>query len=270
MRVIFLFNLLMMLSLAVTAKADNMSVTANPYTPIIVRNIFSLVPMPTNPPPDVKPLDPPSKITPNGIMSLFGQLQVLFKVAQPAKPGKPAQDQSYVMSEGERQDDIEVTKIDEQAGMITFNNHGVIQELPLTAAPNLSTPAAPAPQFGGGGRGFIPPAGPLGFRGGLPREGQNPTAGNPSTGNNFSNPSSSAASLGYGAANNNGYNNSQSSESLSPEAQAILMEKSRIDTQDLVNQGQMPPLPPTAITPPEATGVGGQPLVTPPIPTSSE
>ena len=45
---------------------------------------------------------------PNGIMSIFGQLQVLFKVAIPAKAEQPAKDESYILSEGQRQDEIEV------------------------------------------------------------------------------------------------------------------------------------------------------------------
>jgi len=234
--------------------------SANPYVPIVERNIFNLVPMPSTDPADAKPVDPPPKITPNGIMSLFGQVQVLFKVAEPGKAGKPAEDQSYVMSEGERQDDIEVTKIDALASIITFNNHGVIQELPLSNVPDVSTPdAAPT---GGPGFGRRP-----GFPGGGPRFGGGRNPGNPSTGNNPSyggNPNTSATP-NSGTANvggNNGYNpQSQSQNDLSPEALALLMEKNRIDTQDLVNQGLMPPLPPTPITPADAKGVGGVPLV---------
>jgi hypothetical protein len=90
----------------------------NPYAPIVVRNIFGL-----NPPPPVDaapPGDPPPKITLNGIMSIFDhQLQVLFKVAGTAKPGQPAKDESYILSEGQRQDEIEVTHIDEKASSTT-------------------------------------------------------------------------------------------------------------------------------------------------------
>src|ERR1700743_259422 len=117
----FLFFLL--LSFYLEIHAANLPFTDNPYITIIDRNIFSLVAIPTNPPADAKPIDPPPKITPNGIMSLFGQLQVLFKVAISAKPGQPPKDQSYVLSVGERQDEIEVTKIDENNNLITFNNH---------------------------------------------------------------------------------------------------------------------------------------------------
>jgi len=113
--------------------------SANPYAPIVTRNVFALVPIPVNTGPEV-PADPPPKITPNGIMTIFGKLQVLFKVSENL-PGQPPKDDSFVMSEGDRQDDIEVQKIDEKAAVITFNNHGVVQELPLVA----TTAAIPSP-----------------------------------------------------------------------------------------------------------------------------
>ena len=114
-------------------RADDGVLPNNPYAPIVVRNIFGLNPVPTN---DVNatPAEPPPKITPNGIMSIFGKWQVLFKVAGTPKPGQPAKDESYILSEGQRQDEIEVIQIDEKANLVTFNNHGTVQELPLVKA----------------------------------------------------------------------------------------------------------------------------------------
>lgn len=251
---------------SITARADDLAMSGNPYDSIVARNIFSLVPMPTNDPADQKPPDPPAKITPNGIMSLFGQLQVLFKVATPPKPGQPPQDQSYVMSEGDRQDGIAVTKIDEQAGMITFDNHGVIQTLALTTASDTST--SPAPADGSGGHGFMPPGRRFGGRMGQahnfdnPSDGGSPGSYSSSSGNNPSaNPMSASETPSYG-----GNNGSSQANQLSPEAQALLIEQNRIDTQDEVNQGKAPPLPPTPITPAEATGSGGVPLIIPSVP----
>ncbi|HZI32155.1 MAG TPA: hypothetical protein VFF11_07425, partial [Candidatus Binatia bacterium] len=123
----------------------------NPYQEIVTRNVFGLVPIPTGPPPDTTPSAPLPKITPNGIMSIFGKLQVLFKVAEPGKPGN--QEESYMMSVGDRQDDIEVQKIDEQSATITFNNHGTIQELALVAG---KASAGAAPPTGPGVPGRIP------------------------------------------------------------------------------------------------------------------
>ena len=59
----------------------------------------------------------------------------MIKVAPPAKPGPPAKDEMYILSEGQRQDDIEVIKIDEKKSLVTFNNHGFTQELPWPTRP---------------------------------------------------------------------------------------------------------------------------------------
>jgi hypothetical protein len=123
---------------------------ANPYAAIVERNVFGL-----NPPKPVDiaphaPSTPPPKIKVNGIMGYFGHWRVLFKVAVPPEQGKPAKEDSYVLSEGQRQDDVEVTRIDEKSGVITFNNHGTVQEIPLADTPKTSAPpprmaAIPAP-----------------------------------------------------------------------------------------------------------------------------
>jgi hypothetical protein len=134
----------------------------NPYTTIADRNIFGLNP----PAPPVPPEDPEKslpKITPTGIQSVFGQSQVLFKVSAAPKPGPPVKDEFYILSQGQRQDDIEVIKIDETKGLVTFDNHGTTQELPLANAPATGAPAgsphspitmnpafAPGPRGGGG------------------------------------------------------------------------------------------------------------------------
>ena len=130
------------LLLSAGARADNVVVASadNPYTPIVTRNIFGLNPVQ----PDEPVGDPPPKITLNGIMSISGHFQALFKVAGTGKPGQPAKDQSYILSEGQRQDDIEVTHINDQASLVTFNNHGTVQEIPLANAPAVAT-GAPGP-----------------------------------------------------------------------------------------------------------------------------
>src|SRR5271154_4980523 len=136
------------MALSTSLRADDIS---NPYAQVVARNIFGLTP-PVAVDENATPIEPPVKITPNGIMSIFGQLQVLFKVA-----GKPPGQDAYTLSEGERQDDIEVTKIDEKAGIVTFNNRGIVQVLPpVPATPSSS--AAPIASFrnaaiGGGNSG---------------------------------------------------------------------------------------------------------------------
>lgn len=171
------------LLLTADLRADDVVLPGNPYALVVARNIFGL-----NPPVVVDPnaivVEPPVKIVPNGIMSIFGQLQVLFKV--PAKPG--GKDASYILIEGQRQDEIEVVKINEKAGIVTFNNHGIVQELPLVVTPPSSTPVAttapggiPVPGIASGGAaggntgGNNPFNNRLGGRGG--RNGNNPGGG---------------------------------------------------------------------------------------------
>jgi hypothetical protein len=135
--------------LSVRAEQEQ-TASGNPYTGIVERNVFALVPIPTNSPEPPTPVDPPVKITVNGIMNIFGQLEVIFKAGVPARGKDPAHDQSYEMTEKERQDDIEVVKIDDKASIVTFNNHGIEQEIPLADAPNVTAPAG-GPGNGGGG-----------------------------------------------------------------------------------------------------------------------
>ena len=154
---------------AVKAPAGNPP-SDNPYATIAVRNIFGL-----NPPAPPVPVDSPEKslpkITPTGIMGVFGHSQVLFKVTPVAKGGPPPKDEFYILSEGQRQDDITVVKIDERNSLVTFDNHGFQQEMPLAAASGGGAGAAswsggggvinnPGMAVGAGGGG---PGGPAGF-----------------------------------------------------------------------------------------------------------
>ena len=225
------FVLLLAVSFTVWAD-DSAALMDNPYTPVVTRNLFGLVPIPiATPDADSKPKDPPPKILPNGIMKMSGQLQVLFKVSVPAKQGQPQHDQSYIMSEGERQDEITVVKIDDQASTITFDNHGVVQDLPLTAAANVS---APAPAPGAAPAGSAPPQMPspanrpgLANNPALQRrltqtQGQN---GNPA---NFG-AANNAAGLTAGANSNPHIYNpaAEMGQQLSPEDQAARIELNR-------------------------------------------
>src|SRR6516164_7754408 len=109
----------------------------NPYGPIAERNIFGLnPPQPQN----MQTIEPPSKITLNGITTIFGSAQALFYVDIPPRPPMPATQKSFILSEGQRQDDIEVTRIDLNKSVVTFNNHGMVQQIPLVKAGPISTP----------------------------------------------------------------------------------------------------------------------------------
>src|ERR1700722_6082263 len=102
-----------MLALNASLRADDVLLPGNPYAPIVARNVFALIPVPVVDP-NAAPPETPLKITPNGIMSIFGNLQVLFKGT--GKPG--GKEDSYILMEGQGQDNIEVTKIDEKDGVV--------------------------------------------------------------------------------------------------------------------------------------------------------
>lgn len=120
---------------------------AGPYALIVTRNVFGLIP-PTrhDTEPAAETPDNLPKITPNGITTLFGQPEVLFKTSGGGQTGHPAKDNYYILTEGEVQDDIEVTHVDAKAGIVTFKNHNVVQTLPLGGIP---APTPPAPRFVG-------------------------------------------------------------------------------------------------------------------------
>ena len=248
-------GLLAALGVVAAAHAEVAPLADNPYAAIVSRNAFGLVPIPTNPPVDPTPKVAPPKITPNGIMDIFGNLQALFKAPLPAKPGQPPHDESYVLSVGESQDDIEVTKIDKVAGTITFNNHGEVQELPLVTGVATSS-AAPA---GGGGAAA---GGPMGGRptggGGPGNAGMPfPAAGGAANNYNPNPPQGNAGAAGnpmsgggpsFGAAQNGAVpnSNSQSQEPLSPENQILLLEAQRMKAKAENNPmaAILPPLSP--------------------------
>ncbi len=264
----FFGKLILLLALAITVavvRADELAMSGNPYATIAERNVFALVPIPTNAPVDnTPPADPPPKITPNGIMSLFGKLQVLFKVAVAGKAGQPAKDLSYVLGEGERQDEIEVIAIDGKKGIITFNNHGTVQELALVDAPKQSVPAPTGGGvggvFGGAVGGGVPaPAAANGITALLGRGGRGRGAVGGANPTDASSPTPGLATAG-------GINPQTKEEQLSPEAQVIMIEANRLATQEAVDQGKMPPLPPTMLTPADATGHNGSPLIVSPEP----
>ena len=166
--------------------AGNLVWAGNPYTPIVTRNVFGLNPVTVEAPPG----DPPPKITLNGIMSISGHLQALFKVADPGKPGQQPKSQSYILSEGQLKDDIEVTRIDEKASMVTFNNHGVVQEIPMTSG-TASSSSGPGSGSQGSKGNFSSVAGGAGGNGGsagsFGRGAGNQSRGAGNGGNNYNN-----------------------------------------------------------------------------------
>lgn len=123
------------LGLCLNAQAD--ASTENPYTPIINRNAFALNPLVepkvANDAADAEPSLP--KITVQGFMNLLGKPGVLFKISLPAGAGQPATEIPCVLAEGEQQNDVKLIRFNKHAMIVIFNNHGIIQEIPLTDSP---------------------------------------------------------------------------------------------------------------------------------------
>lgn len=147
------------LAIIYTSEGPAPSDTAgNKYHAIVDRNVFGLkAPAPPPDPEANKP--PPPKITPTGITTILGNKRALFKVQLPAKPPEPAKEQSFILTEGQREGQIEVLEIDEKLGSIKFNNFGTVVTLTLekdgAKLPNTPPPAVPPP---GAPPGFPPPA----------------------------------------------------------------------------------------------------------------
>ncbi len=241
-----------------TAAAVSSRNPGNPYTSIVTRNVFGLNPITpyTPPPPPQGP--PPPKITLTGITTIFGSPQALFKVAGVVRDGRP-QDESYIFTEGEEQDEVKVTKIDVPKQIVTFENHGQEQTIPLTdgvasSGPAPSAPAWPGqngprfhrfPRFGGGNSGFQPQ-----------------TFGQPQSYNN----------------SYNNQNNNQNNGQYNPSSQAVNAGLSGEDEAALLAaqhaQLQQQGNPMSAIMPPtpfdKEAGVGPEPGVEPPASDSAQ
>ena len=145
----------------------------SPYQGIVDRNVFDLKPPPA-PGSDEPPPPPPPKITLSGITTILGARQVIMKAQLPPKPPEPAREKSYLLSEGDSEDDITVLAIDVDAGTVKVNNHGVLEtldivkngtKLPSAAAGNPGAP--PMPTFPGTAPG-APPFPPLPAPGAAP------------------------------------------------------------------------------------------------------
>ncbi len=192
------------LALCAISRANSLP-PGNPYGSIVKRNVFGLNPVPVVDPNVAPPGPPPPKITLTGITTIFGPAEALFKVAGVKREGKPPQDESYIFTEGESQDNVEVTAIDTVKNVVTFNNNGVVQQIPLTAgvasagsAPAGPTFTSPRPfgrPFGRPGMGGPGGQSPGNFPGGFQRP-----FGNGNQGQNNS----------PGQFNNNNYNSARS------------------------------------------------------------
>jgi hypothetical protein len=223
----------------------------NPYQGIVDRNVFGLKapPAPVDPTELNKPQPP--KITLTGITTILGNKRVLFKIQQPARPPEPAKEQSFIMTEGQREGQIEVMEIDVKAGAIKFNNYGSVMTLTMekdgAKLPNTPPAAAGAPPTAVGFApqpGQQPNPGVTGFGGGAPGFKSIPerTVRSPGANNN-NNP---GLSTGYPAGA--GIVQQQQQPQYSPEEATLMME---VERQRLKNRGDglADLMPPTELTP---------------------
>jgi hypothetical protein len=163
-------GLIASVALAATAQALVPEISRNPYEAIPTRNVFSLKD-PTILPPVTNQPAQHSKITLTGITTILGSKKALMTAQLPARPPEPAKLESYMLTEGQRDGDIEVITIDEKAGTVQVRNAGNIETLDfvnngakLTAAPaSLPMPGGPAP-MGMPGPTPMGPGGGVGMR----------------------------------------------------------------------------------------------------------
>jgi hypothetical protein len=126
----------------------------NQYQAIPERNVFGLRPPPAQAQPPNTPVPLP-KITLTGITTILESKRALMKVAPSgSKPGAAAAELSLILTEGQREGDIEVLQIDEKAGSVKVNNSGTVMlltfekdgaKLPATGTPPGTFGAAPVP-----------------------------------------------------------------------------------------------------------------------------
>jgi hypothetical protein len=239
------------------------STDKNPYSEITERNVFALK-APT-PPPVEKPVEagpPPPKIILSGITTILGHPIALMKVTLPSKPpeaGKPppaATETSMMLSDGQRDGQIEVIQIDTAAKTVKVNNYGteMLLSFDSNGAKSTAPVAGAAPMIPGS----IPS--PAGFKSspGFPARTlrvPGPQGGNPFI-NPTSNPGVSTGAPAVPMASGGGFNPAsqfqvaEPEKNYSPEEQIILMEAAR---QQAKNNKNFPPLPPTVMTSPEDT-----------------
>src|SRR5262245_36097874 len=106
--------------LTMSALAERSGVTANPYQPIIDRNVFGLrvverVEVVVTPPSVVPP-----KVSLIGITTVLTSKRAILRVLFPANQASPAVDRCLILAEGQREGEIEIIKIDETAGSVAL------------------------------------------------------------------------------------------------------------------------------------------------------
>jgi hypothetical protein len=245
------------------ARAAGPAVKSNPYCVIFQHNVFGLIPPP---PADINTSAPLPDITLNGIMTVFDRKYALFKLR--AMGGK-----SYLLGEGQCDGEIKLLSVDDRAGVIRVNNHGVVQTIALAKPPVLLSAPGIAPVAGADNVQIPAETIPLPAIENNPAIAATPVAqtryavvgaGNSQGGSSGNNPPSSGASGSQasgasGGSQASGDSGSQTSgdsgstPKLDPEPWWFVagrnLEAARIATAGLVASGEAEPYPLTPFTP---------------------
>jgi hypothetical protein len=168
-------------TIGVSSAVFAVPVDSSRYQKIAERNMFGLRETPEIAQPaktEVAPALP--KIFLTGITTLGGYKRALLAVQYPAKPGQPAKEDYLMLTEGQREESIEVLSVDENARVVRVNNSGTEMSLNFenngvkamsTAAnagpnqpnqPGVATPGSVFPSANPSTPGMTPPQ--AGFR----------------------------------------------------------------------------------------------------------
>lgn len=237
------------------AQSSGSGAESNPYRVIFQHSVFGLAPSPSLA--DVNATVSPPDVILNGIMIIFDRKYALFKL--PADKGK-----CYLLGEGQSDGEIELLSVDDRAGVIKINNHGIVQTIALAKPPaSLNAPAATAP---GGAPAVAAGNNPQPvWTGGImsPSPEKNPAtitapvapAGYAVVGMGNSQSGSSSGNLpSAGDSGSQSSGGSNSTTKVAPEpwwsVASRNLEAARAATAGLVDSGQAEPFPLTPYTPP--------------------
>ena len=214
---------------------------ASTYQQIPERNVFGLKAAPVIQPPTNAPNIP--KLIPQGVTTILGNRLAIFKAQYAAKPPDAAKEVTMMLAERQSEGGIEVLQIDASTGSIKFNNQGTIMLLTLEkdGAKLPATPvAAAAPQPGVN-------AVPAPMQAALPAPPPNGILHPTNTGLR----SIPGRQVAVPAMPTPGQATPVTNQpALTPEEQAVLLEVERERTKTQVQNGTLPPLPPTPLSPP--------------------
>ena len=224
----------------------------NGYDAIAVSNPFRLKPIPPTPPivtPE-PPKPPMSKLILQGITDILGPKTAMLEVQPPNNAPKT----HLTMAEGERLGDIEIVSIDVVAGVVQVMNQGIPERLDFSVAAKAvatSSPSAviPSPVMPGASPVESLPAPVTVPRTTLPAGTR--TIRTPGATSSSLTPMTPAAlpSLTTSAP---APATAAKEAPLTAEEQIIHMEINRELTKQKVINGELPPIPPTSVTPPGA------------------